>query len=87
MAPQQFQQLVEETASAIRSLREAAEGFAAKLTAVEVDLQPESEIMRRLGTLAFGGMKLMDTAQAATTLESAIKRGRQRLEASLLELK
>jgi hypothetical protein len=73
--------------SAIRSLREAAEGLAAKLAAIEADLQPDSEIMLRLGTLVYGGMKLMDTAQAATTLESAIARGRQHLEAAILGLK
>jgi hypothetical protein len=50
MAPQQFQQVAEETATAIRSLREAAEGLAAKLTAIEPDLRPDSEIVRRLGT-------------------------------------
>jgi hypothetical protein len=42
MAPQRFQQVAEETASAIRSLREAAEGLAAKLTAIEADLAWEA---------------------------------------------
>jgi hypothetical protein len=87
MARQQFQQVAEETASAIRSLREAAEGLAAELTAIEADLQPDSEMVLRLGTLVYGGIKLMDTTQAATTLESAITRGRQRFEALLNELK
>jgi len=87
MAPQQFQQVAEETARAIRSLRQAAEGLAAKLTAIEADLQPNSEMALRLGTLVYGGIKLMDTTQAAATLERAITRGRQRLEATLLELK
>jgi hypothetical protein len=87
MAPQQFQQVAEETASAIRSLREAAEGLAAKLTAIEADLQADSEMVLRLGTLVHGGIKLMDTTQAAATLESAITRGRQRLETHLEELK
>ena len=67
MARQQFQQVAEETASAIRSLREAAEGLAAELTAIEADLQPDSEMVLRLGTLVYGGIKLMDTTQAATT--------------------
>jgi hypothetical protein len=80
MAPQQFREVAEETASAIRSLREAAEGLAAKLTAIEADFQPDSAMVLRLGTLAYGGIKLMDTTQAATTLESAITRGRQHLE-------
>jgi hypothetical protein len=87
MAPQQFQQVAEKAASAIRSLREAAEGLASKLTAIEADLQPDSEMVLRLGTLAYGGLKLMDTTQAAATLESAITRGRQRLETHLEELK
>jgi hypothetical protein len=87
MAPQQFQQVAEETVSAIRSLREAAEGLAAKLTAIEADLQPDSEMLVRLGTLVYGGIKLRDTTQAAATLESAITRGRQRLETHLEELK
>ena len=64
MEPQQFQQVAEETASAIRSLREAAEGLAAKLTAIEADFQPDSAMVLRLGTLAYGGIKLMDTTQA-----------------------
>jgi len=87
MAPQQFQQVAEETASAIRSLRLAAESLAAKLIAIEADLQPDSEMVLRLGTLAYGGIKLMDTTQAAATLESAITRGRQHLETHLEELK
>jgi hypothetical protein len=87
MAPQQFQQVAEETATAIRSLREAAEGLAAKLTAIEPDLRPDSEIVRRLGTRVYGGIKLMDTTQAAATLENAITRGRQHLETHLEELK
>jgi hypothetical protein len=87
MAPQQFQQVAEETARAIRSLRQAAEGLAAKLTAIEADLQPNSEMALRLGTLVYGGIKLMDATQAAATLESAITRGRQRLETHLEELK
>jgi len=87
MAPQQFQQVAAETASAIRSLREAAEGLAAKLTAIEADLQPDSEMVRRLGTLVYGGIKLMDTTQAAATLERKITRGRQDLETHLEELK
>jgi hypothetical protein len=87
MAPQQFRQVAEETARAIRSLRQAAEALAAKLTAIEADLQPDSEMVLRLGTLAYGGIKLMDTTQAAATLESAITRGRQHLETHLEELK
>ena len=87
MAPQQFQQVAEETARAIRSLRQAAEGLTGKLTAIEADLQPDSEMVLRLGTLPYGSLKLMDTTQAAATLESAITRGRQHLETHLEELK